>query len=147
MYLESMGKSPSHFSRSCVRNAQKAFPVRFSYLSKLRRSVQDKFITGREKISDLDPISTAEFAGRTGDVSDIGGIDPPITLTDLGEDGVFSGLLFQFAPFQTIDLDWVWEGSDTPRVGVSAIPIPAAVWLFGSGLLGLIGIARKKRPA
>lgn len=27
----------------------------------------------------------------------------------------------------------------------SAIPIPAAVWLFGSGLLGLIGIARRKK--
>ena len=29
---------------------------------------------------------------------------------------------------------------------VSAIPVPAAVWLFASGLLSLIGIARK-RPA
>jgi hypothetical protein len=28
--------------------------------------------------------------------------------------------------------------------GQAAIPIPAAVWLFGSGLLGLIGVARKK---
>lgn len=28
---------------------------------------------------------------------------------------------------------------------VSAIPIPAAVWLFGSGLIGLIGIARRKK--
>ena len=27
---------------------------------------------------------------------------------------------------------------------VSAIPVPAAVWLFGSGLLGLIGLARQK---
>ena len=27
---------------------------------------------------------------------------------------------------------------------VSAVPVPAAVWLFGSGLLGLIYIARKK---
>jgi len=27
---------------------------------------------------------------------------------------------------------------------VSAVPVPAAVWLFGSGLLGLAGIARKK---
>jgi hypothetical protein len=25
------------------------------------------------------------------------------------------------------------------------IPIPAAVWLFGSGLLGLIGIARRRK--
>jgi hypothetical protein len=27
---------------------------------------------------------------------------------------------------------------------VPAIPVPAAVWLFGSGLLGLIGLARRK---
>ena len=30
---------------------------------------------------------------------------------------------------------------------VSPIPIPAAAWLFGSGLLGLIGIARRKKAA
>jgi hypothetical protein len=28
---------------------------------------------------------------------------------------------------------------------VSAVPVPAAVWLFGSGLLGLVGVARRKR--
>jgi len=28
---------------------------------------------------------------------------------------------------------------------VSAIPVPAAVWLFGSGLIGLAGIARRKK--
>lgn len=28
---------------------------------------------------------------------------------------------------------------------VSTIPVPAAVWLFGSGLIGLIGIARSKK--
>lgn len=30
---------------------------------------------------------------------------------------------------------------------VSAVPVPAAVWLFGSGLLGLIGISRRKKAA
>jgi hypothetical protein len=30
---------------------------------------------------------------------------------------------------------------------ISAVPIPAAVWLFGSGLLGLVGIARRKKAA
>ena len=28
---------------------------------------------------------------------------------------------------------------------VAAVPVPAAVWLFGSGLLGLIGVARRKK--
>jgi hypothetical protein len=27
----------------------------------------------------------------------------------------------------------------------AAVPVPAAVWLFGSGLLGLVGIARRKK--
>ena len=30
---------------------------------------------------------------------------------------------------------------------VGAVPVPAAVWLFGSGLLGLIGVARRKARA
>jgi len=33
----------------------------------------------------------------------------------------------------------------TGTIGASAVvPVPAAVWLFGSGLLGLVGIARRK---
>ena len=31
------------------------------------------------------------------------------------------------------------------NLSVSAVPIPAAVWLFGSGLIGLIGFARHKK--
>ena len=30
-------------------------------------------------------------------------------------------------------------------VDVQPIPVPAAVWLFGSGLLGMVGIARRRR--
>ena len=33
----------------------------------------------------------------------------------------------------------------TYLVQTSPIPVPAAVWLFGSGLLGMIGIAKRKR--
>jgi hypothetical protein len=28
---------------------------------------------------------------------------------------------------------------------VSSVPVPAAVWLFGSALLGLAGVARRKK--
>ena len=35
----------------------------------------------------------------------------------------------------------VWVGGGT------VVPVPAAVWLFGSGLLGLIGVARRKKAA
>ena len=34
---------------------------------------------------------------------------------------------------------------DTTNLTINAIPIPAAIWLFGSGLIGLVGIARRKR--
>jgi hypothetical protein len=30
---------------------------------------------------------------------------------------------------------------------IQAVPVPAAVWLFGSGLLGLVGVARRKKAA
>lgn len=30
------------------------------------------------------------------------------------------------------------------QVEISAVPLPAAVWLFGSGLIGLAGIARRR---
>lgn len=35
----------------------------------------------------------------------------------------------------------------TGNASASAVPVPAAAWLFGSGLLGLVGIARRRRAA
>ena len=36
---------------------------------------------------------------------------------------------------------------DSNGTAESVIPVPAAVWLFGSGLLGLVGVARRKQAA
>ena len=48
---------------------------------------------------------------------------------------------FQYTTGNGYDLyGWAVQSGD-----VSAVPVPAAVWLFGSGLLGLIGVARRKK--
>lgn len=36
------------------------------------------------------------------------------------------------------------SGFDWSNAYVPQVPVPAAVWLFGSGLLGLVGVARRK---
>jgi len=35
-------------------------------------------------------------------------------------------------------------GDEGYLIRPSAVPLPPALWLFGSGLLGLIGVARMK---
>lgn len=79
--------------------------------------------------------------------------------------GVTTSVTFTFDPaFPEVDgltnfeglIEIAAGGADFAAAGIgagdysliitpSAIPIPAAVWLFGSGLLGLIGVARRKR--
>jgi hypothetical protein len=41
---------------------------------------------------------------------------------------------------------WGVEGVATTATA-TVVPVPAAVWLFGSGLLGLVGIAKRRRAA
>ena len=41
-----------------------------------------------------------------------------------------------------------WHDSGDPiaySVTIETVPVPAAVWLFGSGLIGLVGLARRKQ--
>ena len=45
---------------------------------------------------------------------------------------------------------WTWgtgATADSFTLNVGAVPVPAAAWLFGSGLLGLVGVARRKARA
>lgn len=43
----------------------------------------------------------------------------------------------------SLEVDVTREGTITTPATV--VPVPAAVWLFGSGLLGLVGVARRRR--
>ena len=42
-----------------------------------------------------------------------------------------------------VSIENIYPGLDA--VVLNAVPIPAAAWLFGSGLLGLVGMARRKK--
>jgi hypothetical protein len=56
----------------------------------------------------------------------------PIDVLLAGDDAPVSG-------------DTRWLDTTSFSVNVTAVPIPAAVWLFSSGCIGLVWIARKKR--
>jgi hypothetical protein len=79
-------------------------------------------------------------------------------IANLDNDGVDITLVFAnpLTPTQSTLLDlnaskWSLGATGTNYsfnsggVSLAAVPVPAAVWLFGSGLLGLISVARRKQ--
>jgi hypothetical protein len=42
------------------------------------------------------------------------------------------------------DANELWHGFTVGATQLEPVPVPAAAWLFGSGLIGLIGIARRR---
>jgi hypothetical protein len=62
----------------------------------------------------------------------------------LGALGVPAGTPFDFFGFAIESVNGTVVSTDIVN---TAVPVPAAVWLFGSGLLGLVGVARRKKAA
>jgi len=63
--------------------------------------------------------------------------------TDGNGDGINGIPMAVGGPFAGFNANFNATMAPTP----DAVPVPAAVWLFGSGLLGLVGIARRKKKA
>ena len=69
-----------------------------------------------------------------------GGVMNVVSVDSDGDGNPGTAMLVGAFPGQTP----AFSGTMTP---VSAVPVPAAVWLFGSGLVGLAGIARRRKTA
>lgn len=78
-----------------------------------------------------------------------------VDLSGIGSLGPGDSLMFTLAAYNsesdlgTFDLETVDFGGSDPRAlriegTVSAVPLPAAAWLFGSALLGMAAISRRR---
>jgi hypothetical protein len=100
--------------------------------------------------------SIVGFVGPNGNGDHIAINNLSQTLTLTGSDNFILGIFFNGnwladssvlavgANSYTVSFD---NGGSVLQVDVQtapAVPVPAAVWLFGSGLLGLVGVARKQ---
>ena len=96
-------------------------------------------------------VGTMSFT-ETDDVDYSLGSSPSLSFFD----GAFTGFDFltyfgTFGQFEStvlsagaMDDNFNVVNSAWTNYSVAAVPVPAAVWLFGSGLLGLAGVARRK---
>ena len=88
------------------------------------------------------------FAGMSGPalvapITFTAGLAEGVAVFDLGPSSSSSvGGFFSAATFLEQFPDY--QGVSVEITGISEVPVPAAVWLFGSGLLGLIGMARRR---
>ena len=91
-------------------------------------------------VSKTDILAGGTGAGLTADWTNFG----LVNLT-AGPD-VSGGVTVEFTAICGADAG-CFSNLGIDNVTVSAVPVPAAVWLFGSGLLGLVGVARRKKAA
>lgn len=81
-------------------------------------------------------------AGWQLDLSSLSVIDQTTDLLTLSGTGVLSG-----NGFDATNANWSFSAQDASSYSMSVttvVPVPAALWLFGSGLLGLVCVARRK---
>ena len=93
----------------------------------------DGFFTDSDIFGDPFPATGANFFFLSVTFDVIAIPDPSVVSVNIGSDGNWQNGLNQ--PIT----DVIYEGAE-----IAAIPLPAAAWLFGSGLLGLVGIARRR---
>jgi hypothetical protein len=88
-----------------------------------------------------------DFGSNSGSELDFGYLSGSLIFAN---GSIWSDLTFNLSPLQdAFTFDDAGDGIGNPSAtfgyAVASVPVPAAIWLFGSGLLGLIGVARCKK--
>ncbi|MCW8910327.1 MAG: VPLPA-CTERM sorting domain-containing protein [Gammaproteobacteria bacterium] len=109
------------------------------------------WFNGDDAIVLRDSLSLLDIFGQIGTDPGLGwGISPLSSQNNtlVRSSSIISGDIIGSDSFDPAS-EWVSFGlDDFSQLGshsVSAVPVPAAVWLFGSGLIGLVGFARRKK--
>ena len=107
----------------------------------------------------IDEINTWTFVNDFGTIDNVNGNLSEVKVSEfpgIAGNFIIASIEFMAVGFGTSTLGltestgnpWASDGSTiNPTLvngSVQVVPVPAAVWLFGSGLLGLIGMARRK---
>lgn len=96
----------------------------------------------------FDPLDGAAFDDYLSLSNSNGDSQVLLTGSQPNNDIYFAGITDSTQTFNSVTIFSTKVPGDAislDRVQFNVVPTPAAVWLFGSGLLGLIGIAKRKR--
>jgi hypothetical protein len=98
----------------------------------------------------------SKFSEPAGGFSVVGSLLGGGTVTQLfnfdGDNTTFESFLLNASFTNLVSVNWLMVGGtqklfniDNITTGPSAVPLPAAVWLFGPALLGFLGLRRKQK--
>lgn len=94
-------------------------------------------------LTSFDPVSNfISIDGWNLDLATLNIDDRTSSTLDLSGTGILSG-----SGFDPTNVTWTFSAQSLTSYSMTAttvVPVPAAAWLFGSGLIGLAGIARRK---
>jgi hypothetical protein len=93
------------------------------------------------------PVSLWSVGGFTFSMDNVNIVTQDATDLVLSGSGTITGNGFdategtwEFTGQTASNITFSWSSSNA-----TVVPVPAAVWLFGSGLIGLVGVARRKK--